>query len=114
YFITEYYENNYKFIEGGEYPEEVVVYGLPAMVLIILVNIAFSGGYSTPLRLSKVMKGTMTGILFVFIIYALLDENYRFSRAIVLMSALWAIVITPLVHYFLHLTRLYPLDPEIP
>ena len=114
YFITEYYENNYKFIEGGEYPEEVVVYGLPAMVLIILANIAFSGGYSTPLRLSKVMKGAMAGILFVFIIYALLDENYRFSRAIVLMSALWAMVITPLIHYLLHLARIYPLDPEIP
>lgn len=114
YFITQYYEHNYKFIEGGAYPEEVVVYGLPAMVLTILASIALSGGYSAPLRFSKVMKGAIGGVLFIFIIYALLDENYRFSRAIVLMSALWAIVVTPMIHYLLHLTKVYPLEPEIP
>lgn len=114
FLITHYYEENYRYIEGGEYPEEVIIYGLPAMILIIISMLFLNAGYSPPYRLSKITRGVLSGCLLVLIIYALLDEEYRFSRAIVLLGTLWAILIIPLLRYLLHLMNIQKLQAEIP
>jgi hypothetical protein len=53
----------------------------------------FSGGYDTPLKLSKLIRGVLTGMGFILVIYSLLPEFYRFSRALILIGSLVTLMI---------------------
>ena len=43
-----------------------------------------------PVRLQKIIRGIFSGTLLILVIYALLPEHYRFSRALILLGAVWA------------------------
>lgn len=102
FLFTTYYETSIKYASGGEYPEEVESYGIPIMVLIYLVNLFLHGAYIIPTKFSSITKGVLSGSLSLLIIYSLLDENYRFSRAIVLFSVLVVLFILPAFRYIYH------------
>ncbi|MBN1131862.1 MAG: hypothetical protein JXA39_02225, partial [Bacteroidales bacterium] len=53
-----------------------------------------SGGYDKPLNILNFLKGHIIGTLLILIGYALLPESWRFSRALILLGSLWAILIT--------------------
>ncbi|MDB4082706.1 glycosyltransferase family 2 protein [Vicingaceae bacterium] len=106
YFFKEYYEYNVKFTEGGAYPEEVETYGIPIILLIYLFSLLFNGAYSIPTSFKKIVTGVVSGSVFLLIGYSLLSENYRFSRAIIIFTVLFATAGIPLLRYFLHLIKI--------
>lgn len=101
-----YYESKIKYTEGGSYPEEVAQYGIPIMIGIYIFTNWFNGGYSIPTKFGNILKGLFSGSLAILIVYSLLDESYRFSRAIVLFSVLWALFIVPAYRFILNLLRI--------
>jgi GT2 family glycosyltransferase len=101
-----YYEDNIKFIDGGSFPEEVELYGIPIIVGIYLIAQFFNGGYYMPTRFKSIINGIFSGSLLLLITYSLLNEGYRFSRAIILFTVCWAFVVIPLYRYLLHLTKI--------
>ncbi len=103
YWFKDYYEGNVKFTEGGAYPSEVETYGIPIISLFYLFSLFINGGYSIPTKFSSIVKGVFSGSLLLLISYSLLDENYRFSRAIILFSILWSLFTIPLYRYLFHL-----------
>lgn len=92
YFIKGYWEHNVKFIEGGEYPPEFLTIALPSYILIWLVSVFLSGGYDKPLRIGKLLQGIVIGSIIILVFYSLLPETWRFSRAIILLGTLWAMI----------------------
>jgi hypothetical protein len=74
------------------YPAEFFFYALPSYIVIWLITIYFSGGYDSPVRISKIVRGIVTGTLIILVIYALLPESLRFSRALILLGSVWAII----------------------
>ena len=106
YFFKEYYEYNVKFTEGGAYPEEVETYGIPIILLIYLFSLLFNGAYSIPTSFKKIVTGVVSGSVLLLIGYSLLSENYRFSRAIIIFTVLFATAGIPLLRYFLHLIKI--------
>lgn len=96
------YEAN-KFKEGGSYPEEVEIYGIPIILLIYFISFLFNGAYYLPTRLISVIKGAFIGALLVLITYSLLDEDYRFSRAIILFTVTWSITAIPVLRVLLNI-----------
>jgi GT2 family glycosyltransferase len=74
------------------YPLEFFLYALPSYIIIWLVTIYFSGGYDSPVRVSKLVRGIAMGSLIILVIYALLPESLRFSRALILLGSVWALV----------------------
>ena len=106
YLFTEYYEYNVKFIEGGTYPEEVETYGIPIILVIYFISSLFSGAYSIPTSIKKVLTGVLSGSALLLMVYSLLNENYRFSRAIILFAVLFAVIAIPLSRYLLHLIKI--------
>ena len=90
YLIKNYYEQNFKFTDGGYYPPEFIRLVVPAYIFVWLFSVFISGGYDKPVKLQKIIRGLLFGTGLILVIYALLPENYRFSRALILLGATWA------------------------
>ncbi len=89
YLITKYWEAEIR--TGIHYLPEIFIFGLPAYIIVWLTSVFLSGGYDKPVNLTKIVRGLLVGTGAILIIYALLNEEYRFSRAIILLTSLWAI-----------------------
>ena len=91
-------------IKGFDYPKEFLFYGIPAIVMTIIGSVAGFGGYREKVKLNKVLNGVATGAIAVLIAYGFIEEEYRFSRAIIAFSTIWsAIALTStrlLLHFF--------------
>jgi GT2 family glycosyltransferase len=88
--------------EGGSYPIELMYYVIPSYVLIWLMSIYFAGGYDQPVRIKKSLTGLLAGTIIILVLYALLPERFRFSRALILLGTSWGAIILPLTRLLLH------------
>lgn len=89
--IARIWEDFFKSDEGIHYPPQFYLYLLPVYMLIWMVSMVFSGSYDTPYRLTRVARAMGLGSVVVILIYALLPEHIRFSRAVVLLGSAWAV-----------------------
>ena len=80
------------FPKGSSFPDEFLFIILPIYTFIWLISIYFAGGYKRPVKLENVGKGILTGTIIILLIYSLLSENLRFSRAIIVLGTLWVLV----------------------
>ena len=103
----------FRFPNGGTYPKEFIQYVVPAYIIIWLTSIFSTGGYEKPVKLFNVIKGILTGTLFIIIIYALLPEYLRFSRALILFGAILAIFSLLIIRIILHLLNLKAFKLEL-
>ena len=101
--IKNYWEHNVIFPYGGEYPIEIVSVAIPLYIIIWLFSVFLSGGYDRPIRLPKIFQGLFIGTVVILTIYALLPEDYRFSRALIVFGALWGFISMIGFRFFLHL-----------
>jgi GT2 family glycosyltransferase len=97
--LAKYWETNIKVEEGLHYPLELYYLVIPALILVWLISVLFTGGYDRPVRLLNVLKGTLVGSAIALMIYALMPEAIRFSRAIILLGGLWSCMILPLIRW---------------
>ena len=86
YFLKEYWSLNMVV----HYPEIFMLMAVPGYILVWIVSVFFSGGYEQPVRLPKIIRGIFSGTILILVIYALLPEMYRFSRALILLGSVWA------------------------
>ncbi len=86
YWATHYFHNpNY-------YPPSFVWFNIPLYTLVWLGSLFFTGAYDEPFRLRRLVRGMLTGTLFLAAIYGFLPLQYRPSRALVLLGAVWTTV----------------------
>lgn len=91
---------------GGHFPSELVTIMLPGYILSWLLSVFLSGGYDRPVYLYKIVRGYLIGTLFILAVYGLLSEEYRFSRAIIVMGAAWGMISSSLIRYAIKLLNL--------
>lgn len=91
FLLKEYWEHNHKYVEGGAYPPEFGLVVLPLYALLWMLGVALSGGYDKSVKVSDIFRGVGAGTLIILIVYALLSEEFRYSRAIILLGAIWAV-----------------------
>ena len=88
--VISYYWGKMTVYEGvGSYPMILFALVLPAYFFIWLISTYFAGGYDKPYNIGKAVLGVATGSVFVLVLYALLPESLRFSRALILFGTLW-------------------------
>lgn len=88
-FLTPFWENvRY---ESGYYPPGFLQWVVPVYILFWLIAIFFSGGYKKPVSLFNVARGVLWGTVAILLAYSLVDEEYRFSRALILLGSVWAV-----------------------
>ncbi len=88
--ILPYWEN-YKF-EQGHYPSEYLQIVVPCYILIWVTAIWFSGGYQKKIKILNLLKGLVWGSVVILLAYSLISESWRFSRALILLGSVWAII----------------------
>jgi GT2 family glycosyltransferase len=88
YFIQSWWSKNLSVV----YPREFFLVAIPSYIFVWLITIYLSGGYDRPVRLSKIIRGIITGTVIILTIYALLPETVRYSRAMILIGTVWAII----------------------
>lgn len=106
FFIKNYWEDNFIYIEGGSYPPEFMQVAVPLYILIWLLSTYFSGGYDKPVKLIKILQGLFFGTVTILVFYALLDEAYRFSRALIILGAFWGMIAMIGMRLLLHLSNI--------
>ena len=100
--IKNYWEHNIVFPSGGEYPSDIVSIAIPLYIFVWLMSVYLSGGYDKPVRLLKIFKGMFIGTVVILTIYALLPEDFRFSRALIVFGAVWGMISMAFVRLALH------------
>lgn len=109
YFCKDIYEVHYK-IYPNFYSKEILNFFFPLYTLIWMSFTYFSGGYDKPLNLGKLSRGVITGSAFILIVYSLLPEHYRFSRALILIGSFYTLVvylITRIIYHFAGIQRFH-------
>jgi GT2 family glycosyltransferase len=101
--LKNYWEHSVKELN---YPPLFVQVVIPAYIVIWITSVYLSGGYDRPVRISRAVRGVVSGTFFILIVYALLSEEYRFSRALTLLGAAWACLAVVIDRYLLGLTGL--------
>jgi hypothetical protein len=96
YYIKEYWEHNHRFVVGGEYSFDLLKIAFPLYALGWIAGIFVNGGYDKPTRASQLLRGIFIGSIILLVGYSLVSEEYRFSRAILLLGAVWAALSIPL------------------
>lgn len=102
YALKTYWEQNHRFISGGEYPPEYMIYAVPAYLIVWLCSAGLSGAYDRPIRLGNMQRGLLIGSLLILATYGMLNEEWRFSRALILLGSAWSIVSMSLLRFGLH------------
>jgi len=90
-----HYWGKYRF--GGDYiyPSLFRELIIPGYTVMTLAAVFLFGGYRIPSRTGRVIKGVISGSAAAFVIYALLPQELRFSRAVMIMgTSLTLILIT--------------------
>jgi GT2 family glycosyltransferase len=94
------------------YPPLFLQMVVPAYILIWIISLYYAGGYDKPMRLFSFLKGHLVGTVTILVVYALLPMEWRYSRALIFLGSLWAVLGTLAVRLLLHLAGVgdYQLD----
>jgi hypothetical protein len=101
--IVDYWESNVTYTVGGHYPPLFLFGVLPAYIFIWLFSVLIAGGYDPPLRLRRILTGLLAGTVAILVLYALLPADFRFSRALIILSAIWGMISMTGIRFALNL-----------
>jgi GT2 family glycosyltransferase len=88
FFIKTYWENMIKYSENY-YPNQFLFIVVPAYILVWIFFTFLNGGYDKPFRISNIFRGIFVGTIFIAVLYAFIPNEWRFSRAMILLGAMW-------------------------
>lgn len=85
---------NYYYKDPEWFKTNVLWFNFPLYILIWLGTVWLNGGYDQRFDLRRLIRGLSIGTLILAAVYGFLDLDYRPSRALVLMGAVWAVCAT--------------------
>ncbi|MDR1458899.1 MAG: glycosyltransferase family 2 protein [Bacteroidales bacterium] len=109
--IAFYWERSVLMARESSFSNLYMFLVLPLYAFIWMLSIYFAKGYKKPVSISRVNQGVIGGTIFILLIYSLLGEDLRFSRAIIILGAAWTFFCTNILRYIigkLHLKN-YPI-----
>ncbi len=110
--LAHYWSNNVLAQRHSFYPDYYYYAIIPLYIVVWLVAVALCKGYKKPIRLTNVNKGIALGTVSILLVYALLPETLRFSRAVVVLGAMWTIIAIDLLRYVLQRLHVKGYDLE--
>lgn len=78
----------YATLQQKVYDPGLARWAFGSYALIWILSVFFSGGYDKPIRMTRIFKGVAIGSAVILIGYALLPEELRFSRALILLGTI--------------------------
>jgi FlaA1/EpsC-like NDP-sugar epimerase len=92
---------NYRFEGEYNYPALFTGIIVPVYTLATVLSVYLTGGYKLPSKLVDAIKGIVISASAILVIYSVLPLDFRFSRAVVLLGGLSALIIIPLYRFLL-------------
>lgn len=105
FYAKQYWENNHRYVLGGEYPQIYLWFNGTLYVLLFLLGVYVSGGYNRKHTLKNVLQGLFWGTIMISVVYAFLPDYLRFSRALIILDALWGAVFLCVWRLVLHFIK---------
>ncbi|MDR2868052.1 MAG: glycosyltransferase [Bacteroidales bacterium] len=99
--LSDYWETNVLQTKGSGFPNYYYYFVLPLYVVVWIICVKLWKGYKKPVSLSATNKGVILGSAVILLIYALLPESARFSRAVIVLSSMWALIALNFTRYLL-------------
>lgn len=93
---------NYFYEDPHWFKPNVLWFNFPLYILIWLGTTWLNGGYDQRYDLRRLIRGLSLGTLILAAVYGFLDLDYRPSRALVLMGAVWAVCVTVGIRFLVH------------
>lgn len=87
------------------YQPQMIYFGFSAYTLVWMASVFLNGGYDKPTNLLRILRGVLTGTIVILASYALLPEDLRFSRALILLGTLSTAVVYIALRGILHFLR---------
>lgn len=98
YFLKSYWEEHIKYIKS--YPRELMSIHVPYYIAFWVGFTYFGMGYERPYILRRIIKGIGIATIAILAVYGLFPENLRFSRGLIILGSLWAIIEMTLTRMF--------------
>ena len=108
YFLIKPIWENYKFQGHGQYPNEFLLFAVPSYIIIWIFSIWFNGGYSKQIKLTKLIKAIAVGTAIILVLYSLLPEYLRFSRALIIIGSAFTLVLSIFNRIIVHFITFFP------
>lgn len=106
YGFAQIWQQKIIFPDGGAFPPHLLFAGISIYSLIWILSVFLNGGYDKPIRFKNIFSGIAIGSAIILIGYSLLPEEFRFSRAIILLGVAWAFLIFSITRILYHLLKL--------
>ncbi len=103
-FLKNFWANNV-YHSSAYYSEAILYINFPLYIFIWLTSVWISGGYDERGNISRLLRGIMVGSVLLLAVYGLLELEYRSSRALVVLGAVWASIALPLLRFVAHFLR---------
>ena len=103
--IKNFWATNY-FSNENYYNNLFLKIGIPTYIFFWIFGIYLKKGYSNPIRVSRIIVGILSGTILLLIIYGLLPESLRFSRALIIFGTFWTILISVITRYLISSLKL--------
>lgn len=82
----------YKYNNPEAYADRIVLINTFVYTLLWSGGLYVTGAYKTKTGILGLAKGLLLGTLAIAVFYAFADESFRYSRAIILIGAVWAFI----------------------
>ena len=99
YALSAYWED---IVLLGSFPAIYRQIVIPLYEITWIVCIALCKGYKKPILMRNINKGILIGTVIILLVYALLPETFRFSRAVLLFGSGWTIIALNAIRYLFH------------
>ena len=103
YFLKNYWEEHIKFIDS--YPKELMTIHVPYYIFFWVSTVYLSGGYQQPFSIKRVLRGIIVGSVLIAAVYGLMPNELRFSRALIILGAIWSLIAMLVVRLVVHYKR---------
>ena len=103
--IKNFWATNY-FSNENYYNDFFLKIGIPIYIFFWMFGIYLKKGYNNPIKISRIIIGILSGTILLLIIYGLLPENLRFSRALIIFGTFWTILSSIIIRYLISSLKL--------
>jgi GT2 family glycosyltransferase len=105
-----YWEHSILMMRDSAFSDVFLYIMLPLYALVWTLSIYFGNGYKKPVSISKVNYSIIGGTIFILLVYSLLNEAFRFSRAMIILGSVWTFICTNILRYIIEKLNLknYP------
>jgi len=101
YWLKDFWATSW-FHDKNYYQPSFLYFNVPLYISVWLGSIYLKGGYDRPFNIARLFSGLTIGSLLLVAIYGLLPLEYRTSRMLLLLGAVWAVISTFTIRLLIH------------